>query len=340
MNTAEYRQSHSVRGRIGFAIGLIVTVGHGSLLRAGSFVDDFSNDPLLTWQLADGPGDGFGDNENGQLEYQQDDQELIVHYDSSLPTVRLQHDLDRLWTQEDAFAFTATLRFDSIEAPDNDFMQISFALTNSQTTGAQRTGTFPVIDSNTFDNLELAYYPNVSEFFGGPFATLTVQGSSDGSSSAFDHLSFTSVEMELPLGETLTLRGHYNPLTTTLTYRIDGLVEMSVDITERPPFGSPAGQFAVDRFSISSYFDGEDFTPETISLQAMVAYESVEFSALGDGDDDGDVDLVDFGGFQRCFSGPERMATAPCAFYDFDGDGDVDIDDYSVFQFVGTGPQS
>lgn len=340
MNTAEYLQSQPVRGHIWGAVGLIAAVGHGSLLQAGSFVDDFSDDPLLTWQLADGPGDGFGDNENAQFEYHEDDQELIVYYDSSLPTVRLQHDLGGVWTQEDAFAFTATLRFDSIEAPANDFMQISFALTNSQTTGAQRTGTFPVIDSNTFDNLELAYYPNISEFFGGPFATVTVQGSADGSSSAFDHLSFASVETELSLGETLTVSGHYNPLTTKLTYRIDELVELSVDITELPPFGSPAGQFAVDRFSISSYFDGEDFTPETISLLATVAYESVEFTALGDGDHDGDVDLVDFGRFQRCFTGDERMATDECAFYDFDGDGDVDIDDYSVFQFVGTGPQS
>ena len=136
------------------------------------------------------------------------------------------------------------------------------------------------------------------------------------------------------------------PKQRALLSAMTTVLRVSVAVLWTPPplssgslsIGSPAGQFAVDRFSISSYFDGEDFTPETVSLLATVAYGSVEFIALGDGDDDGDVDLVDFGAFQRCFSGHEPPATNECASYDFDGDGDVDIDDYSVFQFVGTGP--
>lgn len=57
-----------------------------------------------------------------------------------------------------------------------------------------------------------------------------------------------------------------------------------------------------------------------------------------DMDDDGDVDLRDFAGFQRCFTGPEPDdpgAVVPgCEDFDADCDDDVDIDDFAMFHFT------
>lgn len=58
----------------------------------------------------------------------------------------------------------------------------------------------------------------------------------------------------------------------------------------------------------------------------------------GDFDGDGDVDLVDFGQFQICFTGPGGGPLTPtCAAADFDGDNDVDLADFGGFQLAFTG---
>lgn len=59
--------------------------------------------------------------------------------------------------------------------------------------------------------------------------------------------------------------------------------------------------------------------------------------ALGDFDEDGDVDLVDFGAFQLCFNGGEGVLAPGCETGDFDGDNDVDLVDFGGFQLVFTG---
>jgi hypothetical protein len=58
----------------------------------------------------------------------------------------------------------------------------------------------------------------------------------------------------------------------------------------------------------------------------------------GDCDDDGDVDLTDFGAFQLCFTGPGGGIAPGCECADFDGDGDVDLTDFGGFQLAFTGP--
>ena len=56
----------------------------------------------------------------------------------------------------------------------------------------------------------------------------------------------------------------------------------------------------------------------------------------GDFDNDGDVDLWDFGVFQQCFG---QTGLSPlCAIGDFDADDTIDLDDYGVFQAWLTGP--
>ncbi len=63
-----------------------------------------------------------------------------------------------------------------------------------------------------------------------------------------------------------------------------------------------------------------------------------------DVDDDGDVDLTDFGAFSACFNGPNRLwAGSPlagqgCACVDLDGDGDVDLADFGGFSACFNGP--
>lgn len=61
-------------------------------------------------------------------------------------------------------------------------------------------------------------------------------------------------------------------------------------------------------------------------------------SGLGDFDNDGDVDLSDFGLFQICFTGPVGgPVTGNCMRGDFDGDGNIDLADFGQFQIVFTG---
>ncbi len=58
-----------------------------------------------------------------------------------------------------------------------------------------------------------------------------------------------------------------------------------------------------------------------------------------DFDADGDVDLADFGTFQTCFNGPNRLPSrSGCAPADLDGDGDVDLADFGAFQSCFNGP--
>ena len=53
---------------------------------------------------------------------------------------------------------------------------------------------------------------------------------------------------------------------------------------------------------------------------------------FGDFDEDGDVDLIDYGLFQRCFNSPQALVGEECASMDRDGDEDIDLDDYTAFQ--------
>jgi murein tripeptide amidase MpaA len=73
------------------------------------------------------------------------------------------------------------------------------------------------------------------------------------------------------------------------------------------------------------------------SVTSEVAEVATGGCLTGDSDGDGDVDLVDFGNLQLCFTGPTASATGGCLDFDFDGDGDVDLVDFGAFQLVFTG---
>ena len=57
-----------------------------------------------------------------------------------------------------------------------------------------------------------------------------------------------------------------------------------------------------------------------------------------DADGDGDVDMSDFGAWQRCYSGPGVPYACGCEWADGDGDGDVDADDFALFAACFSGP--
>ena len=59
----------------------------------------------------------------------------------------------------------------------------------------------------------------------------------------------------------------------------------------------------------------------------MGAYEF----GLGDPTFDGSTDVIDYGYWAECFTGPTGEAME-CAYFDFDADGDVDLIDYAAFQ--------
>ncbi len=60
-----------------------------------------------------------------------------------------------------------------------------------------------------------------------------------------------------------------------------------------------------------------------------------------DMDEDGDVDLADFGRFQMCFNGPNRpLGGLGCEEADYDSDGDVDLADFTGFQACFNGPNA
>jgi hypothetical protein len=77
------------------------------------------------------------------------------------------------------------------------------------------------------------------------------------------------------------------------------------------------------------------FTFDNATLTIVI----IDLLPLPDFDNDGDVDLDDFSGFQYCFDGPNRPLRDPaCGVADLDGDNDVDLSDFSVFQACFNGP--
>lgn len=73
---------------------------------------------------------------------------------------------------------------------------------------------------------------------------------------------------------------------------------------------------------------------------ALIVHQRAS-AASGDYDDDGDVDLADFAGFQVCHTGDGQGPVATgCDVFDFDADDDVDSADLPPFVSWLTGPHA
>jgi len=78
------------------------------------------------------------------------------------------------------------------------------------------------------------------------------------------------------------------------------------------------------------------FRPDLLGSSVIEISEPIVLY-YGDFDTDIDVDMEDFGHFQRCFNGPNRSSlNDDCGSADYDEDGDVDIADFLMFQDVST----
>lgn len=136
-----------------------------------------------------------------------------------------------------------------------------------------------------------------------------------------------------PPDQTLNIK---NVGANTLTYSVtDDAVWLSVS----PAQGSSSGE--TDALTASYDVTGLNVGSHqaTVTVDAGSAGNSpqvVNVTLLittkpGDHDNDGDVDLNDYGRFQTCYSGGGAQAGPGCGDSDFDGDNDVDAGDFAAF---------
>lgn len=284
-------------------LGLATLWLGGFTSHAYTLVEDFSSDPFATWSF------GIGDNSNAQYawnpaapsEFTGDPVgSLSVHFDSSLPTARWQRPLGITVSDTDSFTLATRFSFTLTSAPTNQFMQFSFGLINSSTTGGDRTGSFLDFNSdNVFSTVEFNYFPNITTFTAPPSGrTLSPAafGAQKGGGQAFDNfasifgddsnLSDNTVGItELPQAVNLEAILDYNGGTKVLSlilHQINPDGSLLLLNTEVPSLDlvaagyDPSFPFVVDSLAILAYQDG--FTSEmNPSLVADLTFQRFAF---------------------------------------------------------------
>ena len=246
---------------------------------------DFRRDPERQGFVVTGVDDGRFDWSRGR--------ELDVLLDSNAPGARLGAPLGTTLDGADSFVVEMDFRLDAIDASPDDFFQVSFGLVSSATTGLNRTGTslsappFFVDDADTWDSLELAYYPNVT-FFGGPFLQPTVFGANVGSPFSNFAANFgpssdlgdntgdqvTELPQDVPLRVRMVHDACRQRLVTTI-FDLSGGQPAELETGIAPldlSFLNATGTFHVDTLALNAYQDLADFDPSSRSLLARVAF--------------------------------------------------------------------
>jgi hypothetical protein len=283
------------------AIGLLSLAAPSVL--AVSFTEDFSSDPLSSWSF------GIGDNTNSQFTYNSGEAvaytgdatgSLSVHFDSSLPTARLQIPLGMTLGQEDSFVLSAVFSFGVTSAPSDAYMQFAFGLVNSSLTGGDRTGSPANWSSdNVFHTFEFNYFPNAG--FSGPTLQPAVIGAQiSGTNDAFANLApsfgydgrlgdneagITSLPQSSLLRATLAYDGAAH-IITLLMHQVNSDGSLSLLDTELLPVDLDTDTnydtnhpFSVDALAIMAYNDAWTFE-ENPSLVGDMTFQRIKVSTV------------------------------------------------------------
>jgi hypothetical protein len=191
--------------------------------------------------------------------------------------------LGEFYTENDDFLFgvVVTIQSDGFHADPFGFHPISFSLVNSTTTGFNRTGNLSDFRADTFDTLDVAYFPQVSPFFGGPFLSPAIFGQQE-TDDAFSNFAFGTVEAVIPLSTPVVilaehLAGEQKLRIQAFDLSAEGQPLLIPGALVEAGLSSLSG-FAVDSMAITAYQDGFNiFAPSGQSLNAMVEYDRIFF---------------------------------------------------------------
>jgi hypothetical protein len=260
--------------------------------------DNFASNPLDSgspWSF------GVGSNTNSQFSYSSAG--LGVHIDTRLPTARFDLPLGLTLDDTSNFTFSARFSFHVTTASPDQFAQFAFGLTNQATTLGDRTGS-PANPNgyNTYNTVELDYFPNVSTLFGGPTLSQAVFGGNPGGNATnnfsgnFDSSTVLSnhapgvtalpqdmlLEAQLAYeaaGRTITLSMYQVGAGDVLTLLDTGVTPLDID---DPPWNGNYdifNPFVVDTLSIMAYQDGYTSTNDP-SVLADVTYRGIHLTIV------------------------------------------------------------
>jgi len=209
---------------------------------------------------------------------------LTALYDGRLAPGRFGVPLPEVWDQDDTFTAAAVfvIEPEGFRADPNGFFAISWGLWNADETGLNRTGDFSDFAADTFDLLEFAWFPNVSDFFGGPFLSPALFGEAFEASPLFPFLggfanfAFGSEAATLPLGEPLLAVLEHRPQADAVVVSVHRVINGGtvlpvpgatsvIDLTTLP-----ARAYSFDALGLTLWQDG--FSSEPSSLHARVTF--------------------------------------------------------------------
>lgn len=272
------------------AIALTLVAATGTAV-AGTVIRQFGTDPTDpsatgSQLIVEGPGFGqFTFIPGTDPAYPSDRTgSFQTHYDAVSETSRAMASLGEFYTENDDFFFGAvlTIQSDGFHADPFGFHPISFSLLNSTTSGFNRTGNLNDFRADTFDTLDVAYFPQVSPFFGGPFLSPGIFGQPE-TDDAFSNFAFGTVQTAIPLSTPVVI----------LAEHLAGEQKLRIQAFDISDAGQPVlipnahveaslsslSGFAVDSLAITAYQDGFNiFAPSGQSLNAIVEYHRIFFA--------------------------------------------------------------
>ena len=228
---------------------------------------------------------------------------VALDADSNAPSSRLLAPLPFTLDGTTSFRASVDLVLRELVASPTDFFQVSVGLVNASTTGLNRTGTslpappFFLDDADTFDSVELAYFPNVTAF-GGPTLSPGVFGAQAGDSAFWNFAANfgPSADLgdnvapqvaELPVATRLRVELSYDACSQLLRTRVLDLTGRPVELeTGLLPVDvsvvNATATFHVDALAVNAYRDFADGDPSSPSLEQHVDVLGAEVVRLGE----------------------------------------------------------